>query len=112
MGSNIFIIITKFLIVAKQDNQSTMVIASHGEGMGGKAKHFLVRYHFLKQLMELGKLVLMYLNTEDMIPDFLTKPMVGKRYVAQVVRAMYHGDAAELKRSGAAASHRVGLIKK
>ena len=100
---------TKFLIVAKQDNQSTMVIASHGEGMGGKAKHFLVRYHFLKQLIEIGKLALMYLNTEDMIPDFLTKPMVGKRYVAQVVRAMYHGDAAELKKAGSVASRRVGL---
>jgi hypothetical protein len=101
-----------FLIVGMQDNQSTMIIASSGEGMGGKAKHFLVRYHFLKQMQDEGKLSLVYSKTEDMIPDFLTKPMVGKKHVAQVVRAMYRGEDQALASAGRYAMQRYGARDK
>ncbi len=80
--------------------------------MGGKAKHFLVRYHFLKQLQDEGKLSLVYSKTEDMIPDFLTKPMVGKKHVAQVVRAMYRGEDQALASAGRNAMQRYGARDK
>ncbi len=80
-------------ITVMQDNTSTMHLAKVGEGMAGKAKHFRVRYHFLKELADEGLLKLQYCNTKDMIADVLTKPMVGKERMRQVVRMMYGGKA-------------------
>ena len=64
-------------IHAFQDNTSTITIARMGEGMHGKAKHFMVRFHFLRQMIDLGLLDIIHTGTDDMIPDYLTKPMTG-----------------------------------
>lgn len=71
-----------------QDNQSTIRIANKGEGFGTKAKHFRVKHQFLKDLVKDTTLSLQYCPTEDMIADFLTKPMVGYKFQDQVARAM------------------------
>jgi hypothetical protein len=88
---------SRIKIKVSQDNTSTMQLARIGEGMGGKAKHFRVRYHFLSELINDGELVLVYCNTLNMIADFLTKPMTGVELLRQVIRAMYHDDAEEFK---------------
>ena len=84
-------------IMAVQDNTSTITIARSGEGMNGKAKHFLVRFHFLRQLLDQGIIDIIHAGTDTMIPDFLTKGMTGTKLQLQVVRAMYHGDIEEFK---------------
>ena len=56
---------------------STILFAKGGEGYGGKSKHFRVRYHFIKELIEAGILEIEYCPTKSMIADILTKPMTG-----------------------------------
>ncbi len=73
-----------------QDN--TIHLAKSGEGLGGKAKHFRVRFQFLKESREGGILNLEYCNTKTTIADMLTKPMIGKERYRQVVRLMFDGD--------------------
>jgi hypothetical protein len=82
-------------IMAVQDNTSTITIARSGEGMNGKAKHFLVRFHFLRQLLDQGIIEIIHAGTDTMIPDFQTKGMTGTKLQLQVVRAMYHSNIEE-----------------
>lgn len=74
-----------------QDNLSTIAIAENGEGVNGKAKHFRVRYHFLKEMIEEASIEIKHCRSENMIADFLTKPMSGHLFKSQVDRAMRNG---------------------
>ncbi len=94
-------------IIGMQDNKSTIHLANAGEGFGGKAKHFRVRYHFLKELVAEGSLKIVYCNTNDMIADVLTKPMVGTRRMKQIVRIMFKGDEESFKKANEEALSRV-----
>lgn len=94
-------------ISARQDNTSTITIARMGEGMTGKAKHFLVRFHFAKELQDKGTLEVSYTSTDKMIPDFQTKGMTGVKLQYQLVRAMYHSDVSEFIKANARAIQRV-----
>jgi hypothetical protein len=40
-----------------------------------RTKHIEVRYHYIRQLVAYGKTTLLYLRTEDMLADILTKPL-------------------------------------
>jgi hypothetical protein len=75
-----------------QDNQSTIQIANKGEGFGTKAKHFRVRHDFLKDLIKEATISLEYCNSQDMLADYLTKPMAGTDFHRQVSRAMVNKD--------------------
>lgn len=91
-----------------QDNTSCIRIAEVGEGLGGsKAKHFRVRYHYLREMMLEGVIQLQYLETANMVADFLTKPMIGKEFQRQVLRAMVQGDAEFMETVGGGALARV-----
>ncbi len=79
-------------LIVHQDNLSTIHLARVGEGIGGKAKHFRVRYHFLRELIEEKVICIVHCNTTNMIADLFTKPMIGKERFRQVVRAMFQGD--------------------
>jgi hypothetical protein len=68
------------VMTAYQDNKSTILLAKGGEGLSGKSKHFRVRYHFLKELIDEGKLILTYVSTDAMVADVLTKPMSGENF--------------------------------
>jgi hypothetical protein len=62
-------------IKALQDNKSTIIIAEAGEGYTAKSKHFQVRFNFLKDLLESGKLTIEYCPTDLMTADYLTKSL-------------------------------------
>ena len=94
-------------IVLMEDNQSTIYMMKNGEGVGGKAKCFRVRYQFIKELIDEGVLSIRHCKSEDMIPDYLTKGMVGAEWERQVVRAMYHEDAEEAEKQAKKAASRV-----
>jgi hypothetical protein len=69
------------VINAYQDNKSTIMLATGGEGLSGKSKHYHVRYHFLKELIDDGKLKLTYVSNDNMVrADVLTKPLSGERF--------------------------------
>ena len=63
--------ISKSFLRVYQDNASTIQLAFNGEGYSGKAKHFRVRFHFLKELVDAGNLEISYCPTNLMIADFL-----------------------------------------
>jgi hypothetical protein len=41
----------------------------------GRAKHIKVRYHFLRDLVEKGAIVMKYIDTERQLADIFTKPL-------------------------------------
>ena len=100
------------LLNLKQDNMSTIKIIENGEGSGGLAKYMRVRYDKITSLLEEKVVKIVHCPGDDMICDFLTKPMVGAEFLRQIVRAMYHGDYEEFKKQAELAWRRVTDAKK
>jgi hypothetical protein len=71
----------KVQFVLFQDNQSTLHLAQTGEGYAGKAKHFRVRFHFIKEMIEDGEMILVYCPTDRMLADFLTKSLPSTQFI-------------------------------
>jgi hypothetical protein len=111
LGDNRGLIMTKsknqnIKIIAKRDNMSTFQIAKNGEGIGGKAKHLIVRYNFLRYMIEECMLIIEQYPTENMIPDCLTKDKTKLR--DQVIRMTCHGDKPIFMHENLVADNRVG----
>ena len=98
--------------VLMEDNTSTIFMMKNGEGVGGRAKHFLIRYQDITDLVSKGMITLRHCPTKEMIADYLTKGMIGPDVVRQIIRAMYHEDAEELNRQGALALSRIEANQK
>jgi hypothetical protein len=66
----------------KQDNKSTMLLMKNGRLSSGKrTKHFDIRYFYVKDLIDRGIVELSNCISEDMLADFFTKPLQGKRFL-------------------------------
>jgi hypothetical protein len=63
-----------------EDNMSTILMVQNGNDKG-KTKHMDVRYHYIKELVDHGKIILQHLPTTDMISDIFTKPLVSGPYL-------------------------------
>ena len=69
----------------KEDNKSTMLLMKNGKLSSGKrTKHFDIRYFYIKDLIDRGIINLSHCISDDMIADFFTKPIQGKRF--QILR--------------------------
>ena len=70
-----------------QDNQSTICLVTKG---GGKYRtvHLRVRQCRLKEKIERGELLVLYLSTGSMIADILTKPVITMYYRSNNVLIM------------------------
>lgn len=55
-----------------EDNQSCIKLASN-QKLSKRTKHIDTKYHFIKDLTRVNKILLEYCATEDMIADMLTK---------------------------------------
>jgi hypothetical protein len=64
-------------IIMYQDNTSAIRIGSQGTGTFKRSKHIKVRYFWLKELVEMGELLFIYLSSSEMVADILTKPLTG-----------------------------------
>jgi hypothetical protein len=100
----------KFKIM--EDNESAIHMVNNGEGVGGKAKHFRVRYHFVTEMINSGMVKIQHCSTDDMIADYLTKGMIGAELRHQVVRAMYQGDVEEWNKRAEAIRERLAQASK
>ena len=67
----------KLEFAVNEDNEASIIISYAGEGRTAKSKHFRVRHHYLKQLLEEGIIVMRHCKSANMIADYLTKGMVG-----------------------------------
>jgi hypothetical protein len=64
-----------------EDNRSTMLLMKNGKMSSGKrTKHFDIRYFYVKDLIDRGVINVSHCMSEDMIADFFTKPLQGKRF--------------------------------
>jgi kynurenine formamidase len=63
-----------------EDNQSCIAYSQNAL-VSEKTKHIDMKYHFVKDHVQLGTIKLRYLPTGDMVADMLTKPLPGPALV-------------------------------
>ena len=64
-----------------QDNKSAILLEKNGRKSAGKQSRALnIRYFFVTDQVEKGNLVIDYCPTEEMVGDFMTKPLQGESF--------------------------------
>jgi hypothetical protein len=67
--------------ILKEDNKSSILLMKNGRLSSGKRmKHHDIRYFYVKELLDRGVVKIEHCSTEDMVADFFTKPLLGKRF--------------------------------
>ena len=65
-----------------QDNKSAMLLETNGRALSGKrTRHIEIRYYYVADRVAKGDLRVVWCPTDEMIADFLTKPLQGKAFV-------------------------------
>jgi hypothetical protein len=64
-----------------QDNKSTILLEENGRKSAGKRSRALnVRYFFLSDQVEKGNVLVKYMPTDDMVSDYMSKPLQGEKF--------------------------------
>lgn len=63
-----------------QDNQSAIAITKNAYNLSDRSRHLFMRCKFIKELIDKGKIKLVYKNTKEMAADSLTKPITGRAF--------------------------------
>ena len=71
-----------------QDNQSSIRLEKNGKSSSGKKTRAINIRFFLTDNVEKGNLQIEFKPTEDMVADFLTKPLQGKAFESFRARLM------------------------
>ena len=67
--------------VLYQDNQSAMLLEKNGMSSAGKrSRHINIRYFFITDRIAKKELSIEFCPTDEMIADFFTKPLQGKKF--------------------------------
>ena len=65
-----------------QDNISAMLLEKNGRSSSGKrTKHINIRYYYVADKIAKGEVNVIWCPTDQMVADFLTKPLQGKAFV-------------------------------
>jgi len=67
-------------VIIYQDNLSAKEIENAGAGKSNRTRHMNIRYFFVKDRVENREVTILYKCTEEMLADFFTKPLQGKRF--------------------------------
>lgn len=62
-----------------EDNQSTICLTKNPQ-VHGRTKHIDIKYHFIRDMVEAGRIKLTYCASEDMVADMLTKGLPIKQF--------------------------------
>ena len=62
-----------------EDNQSAICLAKNPQ-VHGRTKHIDIKYHFIRDMVDTGRIKLTYCASEDMIADMLTKGLPIKQF--------------------------------
>ncbi|KAI3636627.1 hypothetical protein MIR68_005316 [Amoeboaphelidium protococcarum] len=68
-----------------EDNQSCIAITKNPEKFS-RTKHIEVKYHFVRELTESGRVMFEYVNTQEQTADVLTKPLTPTLFRRHVAR--------------------------
>jgi hypothetical protein len=64
-----------------QDNTSTMKLENKGKVSSGKrTRHFSIKMLYVTDLIARDEVMVMYCPTDDMIGDYMTKPLTGAKF--------------------------------
>ena len=64
-----------------QDNKSAILLEKNGRKSAGKRSRAInIRYFFVTDHVEKGNIGIQYCPTDDMIADFMTKPLQGEKF--------------------------------
>jgi hypothetical protein len=79
--------------IIKEDNKSLMLLMKNGRLSSSKrAKHLDIRYFYVQNLIQRGIVKIEYCSTKDMVTDFFTKPLQGKRFRMMRDLILNHSD--------------------
>ena len=67
-------------VTVYQDNQAAIRLCENGSASSSRTRHIDIRYFFIKDRIENGDIKIEHLNTELMIADYLTKPLIGELF--------------------------------
>ena len=62
------------------DNKCSMRLLEQGTGSFKRAKHIKVRFFWLKDLIDEGEILLVYVPSEELVADMLTKATTGAKF--------------------------------
>ena len=62
-----------------QDNQSVLALMQRGRSNSSRTRHIKIQEFWLHDQIDLNQIEMVYMPTEDMIADLLTKPLSGDR---------------------------------
>jgi hypothetical protein len=69
------------LNVIYQDSTSTMGLENNGKRSSGKETcHFDIKYFYITDFIGREEVAVTYCPTEDMIADYMTKPLTGSKF--------------------------------
>ena len=64
-----------------QDNQSAMLLEKNGRSSAGKrSRHLNIRYFFVKDQRDNGLIDIKFCPTDQMVADYMTKPLHGSKF--------------------------------
>ena len=64
-----------------RDNISSMKLETNGKASSGKrTRHFDIKYFYITDLIERKEVEIQYCPTDDMIADYMTKPLSGAKF--------------------------------
>ena len=63
-----------------QDNQLCMALIVHGRSGAERTGNIQIRYFWVKERVDTGKVRIEYLRSEDMYANVLTKPLQGGQF--------------------------------
>lgn len=63
-----------------QDNESTIRLSRAGQSLSSRTRHLLIRYFFVKDLIDKKEIDMKHIETEEMDADFLTKSLQGQLF--------------------------------
>jgi hypothetical protein len=69
-----------------------MKLEENGKFSSGKrTRHFDIKFFYFTDLIKRGEVSIEYCPTEDMLADYMTKPLVGQKFVTFRNRIMNGG---------------------
>jgi hypothetical protein len=67
--------------IIHRDNQSTMKLEQNGKASSGKrTRHFNIKFFYITDLIERQEVSIKYCPTDQMIADYMTKPLTGQKF--------------------------------
>jgi len=67
-------------ITVMEDNQGTIAMTNNQTNPHRRTKHIDIRYHFVREQVQKGTLLIKYCYTKDMLADLLTKPLARGQF--------------------------------